>query len=242
LRDSLYQSFIQENQMLKTQFADVYTIPEIGIDEAGRGPLWGPLTAAAVYWPPEHAWTDRHRELAPKIQDSKKISAKKREGIAKQIKELSIAYGVGIVMPDEIDNQGASWANQTAFRRAISAIQEDCSLDSEVRFLIDGILPLADLKEKEEQQLVIDGDATYLSIAAASIIAKVEHDTWVVNWCKEHVAEAAKYDLLSCKGYGTAKHRDGIKKYGYTDLHRRLYLRKMFPDIVVKRLAIVQDN
>jgi ribonuclease HII len=224
--------------MLKTQFAEAFDKPEIGIDEAGRGPLWGPLTAAAVYWPPEHAWLEKHRELAPKIQDSKKISPKKREVICKEIKELATAYGVGIVMPVEIDNQGATWANQTAFRRAISALE---GINSNVRYLIDGIIPLMDLKPGEEQELVVDGDATYLSIAAASIVAKVEHDTWVTEWCKEHVAEAAKYDLLSCKGYGTAKHRDGIKKYGYTDLHRRLYLRKMFPDIVVKRLAIVED-
>lgn len=226
--------------MLKSQFSESYDCPEIGIDEAGRGPLWGPLTAAAVYWPPEHTWTDQHRELAPKIQDSKKISPKKRDAIAKQIKELSMAYGVGTVMPDEIDNQGASWANQTAFRRAISAIQESNFV--KVRYLIDGILPLEDLKDNEEAHCIVDGDATYLSIAAASIIAKVEHDNWVVNWCKDHVAEAAKYDLLNCKGYGTAKHRDGLKKYGYTDLHRRLYLRKMFPDIVVKRLAILEDT
>lgn len=229
--------------MLKSQFAETFDIPEIGVDEAGRGPLWGPLTAAAVYWPPEHEWHEKHRELAPKIQDSKKISAKKRESICKEIKELSMAYGVGIVMPHEIDNQGASWANQTAFRRAINALQETgCEIGPKVRYLIDGILPLIELKEGEEQELVVDGDATYLSIAAASIVAKVEHDNWVVNWCKDHVADAAKYDLLSCKGYGTAKHRDGIKKYGYTDLHRRLYLRKMFPDIVVKRLAIVEDT
>ena len=228
--------------MLKSQFTETYDIPEIGIDEAGRGPLWGPLTAAAVYWPPEHDWSAKHRELAPKIQDSKKISPKKRETYAKEIKELASAYGVGSVMPNEIDNQGASWANQTAFRRAITALHEsEYEVGSKVRYLIDGILPLTDLKEGEEQELVIDGDATYLSIAAASIVAKVEHDTWVTNWCKEHVAEAAKYDLLSCKGYGTANHRDGIKKYGYTDLHRRLYLRKMFPDIVVKRLAIIED-
>jgi ribonuclease HII len=226
--------------MLKSRFSETDEKPEIGIDEAGRGPLWGPLTAAAVLWPSEPTWTERHRELAPKIQDSKKISPKKREAFATAIKELSVAYGVGTVMPDEIDNQGATWANQTAFRRAIAGLELEPI--ENVRYLIDGILPLMDLQVHEEQETIVDGDATYLSIAAASIVAKVEHDNWVGNWCKDHVAEAAKYDLLSCKGYGTAKHRDGLKKYGYTDLHRRLYLRKMFPDIVVKRLAIVEDN
>jgi ribonuclease HII len=228
--------------MLKAQFADPFDIPELGIDEAGRGPLWGPLTAAAVYWPPEHAWHERHRELAPKIQDSKKLSAKKRETIAKEIQQLATATGIGFVMPEEIDTNGATWANQTAFRRAVTNLQEKgYTVGEQVRYLIDGILPLAELKLGEEQQCIVDGDATYLSIAAASIVAKVEHDAWVVNWCKEHVAEAAKYDLLNCKGYGTKAHRDGILKHGYTDLHRRLYLRKLIPDIVVSRYRIVEE-
>ncbi len=228
--------------MLKAQFTDTSDKPEVGIDEAGRGPLWGPLTAAAVVWPPEHDWRDRHRELAPKIQDSKKISAKKREKIAKEIQELATAVGVGFVMPEEIDTRGATWANQTAFRRAITNIQEKgCSIGPEVRYLIDGVLPLADLKIGEEEQCIVDGDAKYISIAAASIVAKVEHDNWVTTWCKEHVAEAAKYDLLNCKGYGTKAHRDGILKHGYTDLHRRLYLRKLIPNIVVSRYMIQEE-
>ena len=94
----------------------------------------------------------------------------------------------------------------------------------------------------EECHTIVEGDATYLSIAAASILAKVAHDHWVVDWCKENVTDAAKYDLLSCKGYGTKKHRDGILKYGYTDLHRRLYLRKLIPGIVVSRYQIVDET
>jgi ribonuclease HII len=81
-----------------------------------------------------------------------------------------------------------------------------------------------------------------LSIAAASILAKVAHDTWVVNWCKDNVADAAKYDLLSCKGYGTKKHREGILTHGYTELHRRLYLRKLIPGIVVSRSKFMEEE
>lgn len=232
--------------MLKSRFTSDSKL-EIGVDEAGRGPLWGPLMAAAVIWPPECDWKDCHRELAPKIQDSKKISPKKRESIAEKIKAAALSYGIGIVTPDEIDTLGATRANQLAFRRAILDMKsKDTSLVnvslSSIRILIDGILPLSDLLEGEEQHTIIDGDATYLSIAAASILAKVEHDSWVVKWCKENVAEAAKYDLLNCKGYGTAKHRAGIVNYGYTDLHRRLYLRKLIPGIVVSRYKIVEDN
>ena len=218
------------------------SISEIGVDEAGRGPLWGPLVAAAVLWPPESEWTERHRELAPKIQDSKKISAKKRAGICKEIQELATGWGVGFVSAEEIDTFGATKANCLAFRRAVDALIGKVEGLEKRRLLIDGILRVYNLKEDEEEVTIVDGDALYLSIAAASIVAKEVHDTWVIDWCKEHVAEAAKYDLLNCKGYGTAKHRSGILKHGYTDLHRRLYLRKLIPDIVVSRCKMVEEN
>lgn len=227
---------------LKSRFA-LDELPEIGIDEAGRGPLWGPLMAGAVLWPDEEDWTDAHRELVPQIQDSKKLSVKKRQKIYGKITELAIAYGVGTVLAKEIDNWGATLANQTAFQRALNALIEQVDIpENKYRVLIDGILRMNMLDEDIQQETVVDGDATYLSIAAASIVAKVSHDTWVETWCAEHVGEAARYDLLSCKGYGTAKHRAGLQQYGYTDLHRRLYLRKMFPDIVVKRLAIIEET
>lgn len=213
-------------------------IPEIGIDEAGRGPLWGPMMAAAVILPPEETWTGAYRELANSIKDSKKISPKKREIISNKIKEFALAFGIGQVSAQEIDSWGATRANQTAFRRAIQDLYNKKPLEK-VRLLIDGILPLSSLNEGEEQETIIEGDATYLSIAAASILAKVEHDTWVVNWCKENISDSAKYDLMNCKGYGTAKHREGILKHGYTENHRRLYLRKLIPDIIVSRCEIV---
>ena len=222
--------------MLKTRF-QTDGKPEIGVDEAGRGPLWGPLMAAAVLLPHESEWTDIHKTLMPQIQDSKKISPKKRERIAKEIERLALAVGVGIVMPEEIDKLGATRANQLAFRRAINEIK----LEGERRILIDGILPLNDMVLGEECHTIIEGDSKYLSVAAASIVAKVRHDEWVVSWCSDHVAEAAKYDLLNCKGYGTARHREGILRHGYTDLHRRLYLRKLIPDIIVSRYEFVED-
>jgi ribonuclease HII len=214
------------------------SLDEIGVDEAGRGPLWGPLTAAAVILPNESTWTVEHRELISRIKDSKKISEKKRINLAKEIKTFALAFGIGEVTPQEIDMWGATLANQTAFRRAIYDLYKTYK-KTNVRILIDGILPLPSLEDGETQITIIDGDATYLSIAAASILAKVSHDKWVIDWCKENVAEAAKYDLVNCKGYGTAKHRDGILKYGYTELHRRLYLRKLIPDIEVYRYGLI---
>lgn len=216
-------------------------LPEIGVDEAGRGPLWGPMMAAAVLWPEESVWTQAHRELVGSIKDSKTISAKKRDAIATKIQTLATAFGIGTVSAEEIDMLGATRANQLAFRRAIQDLVQR-SPQASYRILIDGVLPLNDATEQETVITVVDGDATYLSIAAASILAKVAHDTWVIDWCKSNVAEAAKYDLVSCKGYGTKKHREGILTHGYTDLHRRLYLRKLIPDIVVSRYKFIEEE
>ena len=230
-------NIVKCSKILKVYF-NQDNIDEIGVDEAGRGPLWGPLTAAAVILPNEELWTPAYRELATKIKDSKKVSAKKRDSLAKQIKEFAVGFGIGQVTPQEIDMWGATVANQTAFRRALYDLYKTYKADKK-RILIDGILPLAALDNDEEQITIIEGDATYLSIAAASILAKVSHDNWVIDWCKENVADAAKYDLVNCKGYGTAKHRDGILKHGYTELHRRLYLRKLIPDIEVYRYGFI---
>jgi ribonuclease HII len=227
--------------MLKVRFQSDAKV-EIGVDEAGRGPLWGPLMAAAVILPDESSWSESFKALVPNIKDSKKLSAKKREVAAKQLQELCVAHGVGIVTAAEIDTLGATRANQLAFRRAVQALEDSYKTLSEKRVLIDGILPLNDQKPGEEIHTLVEGDANYMSIAAASILAKVTHDKWVTDWCKENIASAAKYDLLNCKGYGTAKHREGILKYGYTDLHRRLYLRKLIPDIVVSRYEIINEE
>jgi len=218
------------------------TLCEIGVDEAGRGPLWGPMMAAAVLWPKSCDWTDAHRELLPSIKDSKKLSPKKREKAAKSIQDLAIGYGIGSVSAEEIDMLGATRANQLAFRRALTTLYNGFNITGQRRIVIDGTLPLNDASEEEECKTIVDGDATYMTIAAASILAKVAHDTWVTDWCKDHVADAVKYDLLNCKGYGTAKHRKGILEYGYTELHRRLYLRKLIPDIVVSRCKFIEEE
>jgi ribonuclease HII len=228
--------------MLKTRFLEDSKI-EIGVDEAGRGPLWGPLMAAAIILPNANQWTDSMKALIPSIKDSKKISAKKRERIAKELELNCISFGIGIVSPEEIDTFGATCANQMAFRRAIDDLYT--KLDGrgveDKRILLDGTLQLNRQLPGEECHTIVDGDATYLSIAAASILAKVHHDTWVVDWCTKNTSDAEKYDLLKCKGYGTVKHREGILRHGYTDLHRRLYLRKLIPEISVSRYQFVDE-
>jgi len=195
---------------------------EAGVDEAGRGCFWGPLVAGAVIWPPESEWTDEHRSIAPQIQDSKVISKKKRPIIAEAIKRLAVATGVGVVHADEIDKIGITQANQEAFRRALVALGK--SYD---RALIDGILNVSiDTKIVET---IVDGDAKYLSIAAASIIAKVSHDEIITEWCSEHKGSAERYDLMSCMGYGTLRHRNAIKEFGLLDGHRRLFMKNIVP-------------
>jgi ribonuclease HII len=208
----------------------------MGIDEAGRGCLWGPIYAAAVIWAPEDEWTEEHREIAPQIKDSKKLSEKKRDYIATAIQSLALDYGIGSVSAKEIDDDGMSYANRLAFKRAI-----DASSVIPDRVLVDGILAIENewLEEKgvAESVMVVDGDATYLPIAAASILAKTAHDQWVKDYISSHEDLEDKYNLLSCKGYGTEKHRAGVLKYGAEKEHRRLFLRKL-----LNQTCVIQDD
>lgn len=210
---------------LKVRFASDKKI-EMGIDEAGRGCLWGPLYAGAVIWAPEDEWSEEHREISPMIKDSKQLSEKKREFLANAIQTLAIGYGIGSVTAAEIDSMGMSAANRLAFQRAI----QNNPVPAE-RLLIDGCLPLLDDAleevEAEEQQTVVEGDGLYIPIAAASILAKYSRDTWVKTYVIQHPQLEEYYNLLSNKGYGTQKHRDGILKHKIHEEHRRLFLRKL---------------
>jgi ribonuclease HII len=206
---------------LPVRFADDNKI-EAGIDEAGRGCFWGPLMAGAVIWPHEDAWTDEHREIAPFIQDSKTITERMRERVAAAIPKLALAAAVGRVEAAEIDEYGMTWANHTAFSRAVEGLQMQPQ-----RLLIDGTLSIP-FCEAEEQETILDGDAAYLPIAAASILAKTMRDAWVVAWCeKDENKDAAElYGLASNKGYGTAVHRRTINDHGLLKDHRKLFLKK----------------
>jgi len=209
---------------MKTTFSLGEAI-EIGIDEAGRGCFWGPIYAGAVIWAPEEKWTDQHREVAPLINDSKKISEKKRDAIAGAIKACAVDWGVGQVSSSEIDEKGMTWANQECFRRAISACSSGLKPDL---LLIDGVLGLPSNDYACKFQCIPGGDGLYLPIAAASILAKVAKDTYVKEWSaasEENKAVASRYDLLKNKGYGTAKHREGLKAHGAHEQHRKQFIR-----------------
>ena len=226
-------------KMLKIQFRDDGKI-EAGVDEVGRGCLWGPLVTGAVIWPAESSWTEKLRELAPQIKDSKKISEKKRKVIATKINELALATGIGVVEASDIDAIGITKANQTAFARAVTNLKVKPG-----RLLVDGTIPLLYDDWKDEQYSIVDGDAEYLPIAAASIIAKVYRDTWVEEWCSQNKPLGEDYSLVSSKGYGTAAHRRAIQEKGILPLHRRLFLRKMFGEQIYKpshQCFIEDDN
>lgn len=207
--------------MLKLRYNTDDDQLEAGVDEAGRGCFWGPLMAAAVVWPAESEWSAEVHAITPKIRDSKKVSPKRRAELAAAIRKHAVAYGVGSVSADELDSYGVTWANKTAFERAIAQLSP-----APGRILIDGVLSCGSSNNNNNAEIitVIDGDATYVSIAAASILAKEGHDDWVREFCEAEPEVAARYSLASCKGYGTAKHRDGLRLHGPHEYHRRRFI------------------
>jgi ribonuclease HII len=195
-------------------------VAEVGIDEAGRGCLWGPLMAAAVVWPDEDSWTEDIRELSSTIRDSKKIAAKRRGIMEAQIKLYSVAWSIGSVSAQEIDTFGMTKSNRLAFERALEGIKVPYG-----RILIDGTLGLP--ANSTEQVVEAKGDNTYIAIAAASILAKEGRDRIVRGMCEENPILESRYSISSSKGYGTLKHRTAVKEHGMHAEHRKLFLRKL---------------
>lgn len=192
---------------------------EAGIDEAGRGCFWGPLVAAAVIWPEEAAWTDELRKISAGIKDSKKLSAKRRAVAEAAIKTHAIAWGLGVVQAEEIDDLGMTAANRLAFQRAIDGL-----VVKPQRLLIDGCLYI---DTALEQVVEPKADGTYLAVAAASILAKEGRDRMVTDAVAADPLLQERYAIGGSKGYGTAKHREGLLKHGVYQGHRRLFLRNL---------------
>lgn len=176
-----------------------------GIDEAGRGPLCGPVVAAAVILP------DEYNILY--INDSKKLSETKREEVYKEIDKYAVAYGVGIVSPERIDEINILQATYEAMRTAIHklSVTPDILLNDVVT------IPMVDIK----QVPIIKGDAKSQSIAAASIVAKVTRDHLMEEYDKLY----PEYGFAKHKGYGTAAHIKAIKEYGPCPIHRRTFIK-----------------
>lgn len=183
---------------------------EVGLDEAGRGPLIGRVYAAAV------CWGDTPENI--NVNDSKKLSKKKRQIILKWIQENVDEWAVGYAEPEEIDEINILQATKLAMDRALTQLDNKPS-----NLIIDGIGWEKKFIQYEDVVSVVKGDSKYYSIAAASIIAKEYHDTYIKELCVKHPELNEKYDLLNNMGYGTSKHIAGIKKYGLSQYHRKSF-------------------
>ena len=179
-----------------------------GVDEAGRGPLAGPVCAAAVILPP-------HADI-PGLNDSKKLSDKRRRELFPVIQQQAVAYGIGLASHEEIDKINILQATYLAMERALAQLQKNPDLA-----LIDGNrakdfgLPV---------QTVVHGDARSASIAAASILAKVTRDDLML----EYAIQYPEYGFEIHKGYGTRAHYDALRTHGPCAIHRMTFLKKFY--------------
>lgn len=178
-----------------------------GIDEVGRGALFGPVVAAAVILPLDS--TALHQAG---VTDSKQLSPSRRVVLAEQIQQTAVACGIGVASVQEIDRLNILQASLMAMKRAIRRLQPQPHL-----CLIDGNQRIPDLWLP--QQTIVQGDSKSLSIAAASIIAKVWRDRLIVRLAARYPG----YDLAANKGYGTAKHRQALLQLGASRQHRRSF-------------------
>lgn len=181
-----------------------------GIDEAGRGPLAGPVVAAAAVLPKDCTILY--------LNDSKKLSEKKRELLFEEIKEKAVAYGIGIVGPDRIDEINILQATYEAMRQAVAglSVTPDILLNDAVT------IPQLDFM----QVPIIKGDAKSVSIAAASILAKVTRDHMMVEYDKLF----PEYGFAKHKGYGTAAHIQVLRSLGPCPIHRRTFIKNFCPE------------
>jgi len=188
--------------MLKSHYYE--GLIEAGCDEAGRGCLAGSVYAAAVILP-----SDYQNEL---LNDSKKLTAKKRYALRGEIERDAIAWAVGIVTPEEIDKINILNASFLAMHRALDQLQVRPEA-----VIVDGnrFKPYQDLPSTT----IVKGDGKYLSIAAASILAKTYRDDYMLSLAEEY----PQYDWQSNMGYPTKKHRQAIREHGITPYHRKSY-------------------
>jgi ribonuclease HII len=174
-----------------------------GVDEAGRGPLAGPVVAAAVIL--------RAEDCPDGLNDSKQLSAAKRAVLEGEIKGRALCWGLGVASVEEIDSLNILWATMLAMTRAVEALTLDCA-----HVLVDGNrCP----QWRWASTAVVEGDAKCLSIAAASILAKEARDRMMVEAAAAH----PHYGWETNKGYGSAKHLAALREHGPTPLHRRSF-------------------
>lgn len=171
----------------------------LGVDEAGRGPMAGPLVVGGVIFP-EDFYDDR-------INDSKKLTEKKREALYDLVIENALAYQIEVLSVEEVDTLNVYEASRTGMKRIVESLEPD--------FTLSDAMPLGDIPHLS----IIKGDAKSLSIGAASILAKVTRDRIM----KEYGKQYPEYGFEKHKGYVTKVHKEALEKYGVTPIHRKSF-------------------
>ncbi len=198
----------KKEEDLRQELNKVY---EVGIDEVGRGSIFGPVFSAVV------VLTEKNRFILKKfgVMDSKKLTPKKRNSLFPKILLLSTDYGIGQSSVREIDKLGIRVATELSMIRALKKLKEKPS-----ELLIDG--PLLLRPWNGIQKNIVSGDSKFISISAASIVAKVSRDNLMESLEKKY----SGYLIFKNKGYGTKEHFSSIKENGITNLHRKSFLKK----------------
>lgn len=178
-----------------------------GIDEAGRGPLAGPVFAAAVILPKGH--------IVEGVNDSKKLCEKKRDLLFDKIIDECICYSIGVANEEEIDEINILQATFLAMKRAVASLE----IKPDIALIDGNRKPGLDIAEWD----IIKGDSKSASIAAASILAKVSRDRYMLDIAEKY----PEYQFEKHKGYGTKLHYEMIEKYGICEIHRRTFLKKV---------------
>lgn len=179
-----------------------------GVDEAGRGPLAGPVCAAAVILP--------EGVIIDGVNDSKKLSEKKRESLFDVIREQALSYSIAYATVDEIEEINILNATMLAMRRAIDGL----GIKADYAMIDGNKIPPLDI----DAECIVKGDAKSMSIACASILAKVSRDRLLYKYAEEY----PMYGFDKHKGYGTKVHREAILKYGPCPYHRKSFLKKLY--------------
>lgn len=207
---------LQEIQKIERELYQKGVKSICGIDEAGRGPLAGPVVVASVIMP--------EGSMIEGVNDSKKVSEKKREKLYEQIIEEAVAYGVGIIAQNEIDRINILNATKEGLTLCIKELEKDLKeknrgIEKPEIILVDALTKID--TDHIPYQSIIKGDAKSYSIAAASIIAKVTRDRIMRQWDEVY----PEYGFAKHKGYGTAMHISAIKQYGICPLHRKTFVK-----------------
>jgi ribonuclease HII len=224
-------------------FKPAKNILEIGIDEVGRGPLFGRVYTAAVILPKDDSFDHF------KMKDSKKFhSEKKIQEVSDYIKKNAIAWSISWEDEKVIDNMNILQATQQSMHTCIDTIIKTYNMldDYSYHLLVDGSYfnpyihynPINKKFEQIDHDCIVGGDDKYTSIAAASILAKVARDTYIKDLCEEYPELNEKYSIGSNKGYGAKKHMDGIILHGITEWHRQSFkpCSQLIPTKIEKKL------